>query len=278
MSDEENKAPEPCPKCEECVAGLPMWMGTFSDLVTLLLTFFVLLLSFAKTETSKYKAALGSIREAFGGNVQQYGEPIVPGKSPDDSPTMIDSQQPVMPFPIEFLTTEGILDKHEINRSSEESLNEFKEILKKYSLQESVEIHEENEGIKVHFKEKIFFTEGGTKILQTNQIVLNNLIDLLRDNDWVVFVQGFAARGEKSPGGGDAYSLSSRRANSISKYLIQKGIKAEKVIAVSFGDSRQQKVVGKKATKAEIRRINRRVEFLIRKRDIRASGRKVSPY
>ena len=57
-----------CPECEICVPGLPGWMGTFSDLVTLLLTFFVLLLSFAKTESAKYEAALGSLRNTFGGN------------------------------------------------------------------------------------------------------------------------------------------------------------------------------------------------------------------
>ena len=43
-------AAQECPKCEVCVPGLPGWMATFSDLVTLLLTFFVLILSFAKTE------------------------------------------------------------------------------------------------------------------------------------------------------------------------------------------------------------------------------------
>ena len=69
MADDASSAIPECPKCEECVPGLPGWMATFSDLVTLLLTFFVLLLSFAKTESAKYEAALGSIRNAFGGNV-----------------------------------------------------------------------------------------------------------------------------------------------------------------------------------------------------------------
>ena len=106
--------------------ALPAWMATFSDLVTLLLTFFVLLLSFAKTETAKYEAALGSIRNAFGGNVLKQGEVLTPGKSPDDSPTMIDSTEPIKPFPIEFLTMEGLLDKHEVNRESTEDLNDMK--------------------------------------------------------------------------------------------------------------------------------------------------------
>ena len=92
----------------------------FSDLVTLLLTFFVLLLSFAKTESAKYEAALGSIRNAFGGNVLQKGEVIQLGKSTDNQPSMVESQAPVRPFPIEFLTMEGMLNKHEINRESTE--------------------------------------------------------------------------------------------------------------------------------------------------------------
>ena len=47
-----------CPPCE-CKAGLPAWLATFSDMMTLLLTFFILLVSFAKFETAKYEAALG---------------------------------------------------------------------------------------------------------------------------------------------------------------------------------------------------------------------------
>ena len=88
---EELNCPD-CPPPEECPEGIPAWMATFADLVTLLLTFFVLLLSFAKTESAKYEAALGSIRNAFGGNVLQKGEVLKPGKSPDDQPTMIDAQ------------------------------------------------------------------------------------------------------------------------------------------------------------------------------------------
>ena len=43
MSDEEQQ-------CEECVPGLPAWMGTFADLMSLLMCFFVLLLSFAEMD------------------------------------------------------------------------------------------------------------------------------------------------------------------------------------------------------------------------------------
>ena len=46
--------------------GAPAWMATFADLATLLLTFFVLLLSFANMNVIQFKTALGSVRHALG--------------------------------------------------------------------------------------------------------------------------------------------------------------------------------------------------------------------
>jgi chemotaxis protein MotB len=276
MADDENKEEQEeqsSEACEECVAGLPLWMGTFSDLVTLLLTFFVLLLSFAKTETSKYKAALGSIREAFGGNTLKFGDVVVPGKSPDDSPTMIDSQSPVKPFPIEFLTSEGLLDKHEINRASDETLKEFQATLKRYNLQDNADVYEINEGVKVHLKDRIYFAEGKVEILKANKSALSKVIEMLRDSSWTVYVQGYSAKSEKS-NQDDSYSLSSRRSTVISKYLIKEGIRAEKITSISYGDSRPLTIEG--MSEQANRELNRRVEFIFKKQDILQKGRKVS--
>ena len=51
---------------EEAPAGLPAWMGTFADLMSLLMCFFVLLLSFSEMDVLKYKQLAGSMRDAFG--------------------------------------------------------------------------------------------------------------------------------------------------------------------------------------------------------------------
>lgn len=47
-------------------AGAPAWMATFADMSTLLLTFFVLLLSFAEMDVIAFKAVLGSVNAALG--------------------------------------------------------------------------------------------------------------------------------------------------------------------------------------------------------------------
>jgi chemotaxis protein MotB len=46
--------------------GLPGWVMTFADLMSLLMCFFVLLLAFSELDVSKYKEMAGSMKNAFG--------------------------------------------------------------------------------------------------------------------------------------------------------------------------------------------------------------------
>lgn len=67
MANEVEEVVEKKPPSEPPVdEGLPPWMATFADMVTLLLCFFVLLLSFANQNVEKFRDALGSIKGAFG--------------------------------------------------------------------------------------------------------------------------------------------------------------------------------------------------------------------
>ncbi|WP_369413148.1 flagellar motor protein MotB [Pseudomaricurvus albidus] len=52
-------------KCD-CPKGLPPWMATFADLMSLLMCFFVLLLSFSEMDAMKFKRLAGSMAQAFG--------------------------------------------------------------------------------------------------------------------------------------------------------------------------------------------------------------------
>lgn len=59
MSDE-------APAKEEEGGGAPAWVMTFADLMSLLMCFFVLLLSFAEMDLQKFKQIAGSMKNAFG--------------------------------------------------------------------------------------------------------------------------------------------------------------------------------------------------------------------
>ncbi len=54
------------PECKCPPPGLPAWMGTFADLMSLLMCFFVLLLSFSEMDVLKFKQIAGSMKFAFG--------------------------------------------------------------------------------------------------------------------------------------------------------------------------------------------------------------------
>jgi len=70
-------------KCEECPdcppVGAPAWMATFADMATLLMAFFVLILSFAEMNVPKFKQISGSLKNSFG--VQRLIPPVEPPKA-----------------------------------------------------------------------------------------------------------------------------------------------------------------------------------------------------
>jgi chemotaxis protein MotB len=62
---------------EAGVGGAPAWMVTFGDMMSLLLTFFVMLASFSELKSEeKYQALLDAFRHQFG----HYQSTILPGE------------------------------------------------------------------------------------------------------------------------------------------------------------------------------------------------------
>lgn len=88
---EEVQEDEECPKCPP--VGAPAWMATFADLATLLMAFFVLILSFAEMNVPKFKQISGSLRDSFG--VQQ----IVPVVEQPKGTTVLDMNFSPSPAP-----------------------------------------------------------------------------------------------------------------------------------------------------------------------------------
>ena len=55
-----------CKKAQDCPEGLPDWLMTFADLMSLLVCFFVLIISFSIQDKEKMQVVAGSMRDAFG--------------------------------------------------------------------------------------------------------------------------------------------------------------------------------------------------------------------
>ena len=70
---------------EEHEEGAPEWIVTFADMMSLLLTFFILLLSFASMDAEKFKAVAESLRESFTFTVMQMPGKAKPALNADEA-------------------------------------------------------------------------------------------------------------------------------------------------------------------------------------------------
>lgn len=90
-AEPEEEGEEECPKCPP--VGAPAWMATFADMATLLMAFFVLILSFAEMNVPKFKQISGSLKNSFG--VQQ----VIPVVEQPKGTTLLDLKFSPSPSP-----------------------------------------------------------------------------------------------------------------------------------------------------------------------------------
>ncbi|KZY87945.1 flagellar motor protein MotB, partial [Oleiphilus sp. HI0069] len=221
MSDEEEK------DCD-CVPGLPAWMGTFADLMSLLMCFFVLLLSFAEIDVLKFKRLAGSMRNAFGVQNQvdvtsiPKGTSIIaqefsPGK-PDPTPLQVVMQQTTDSDhqTLEVLceaqiekavaeacdeSTENAQDKKaqisefvaqkmmELEEEAETKAEEIAEKLQTEVAKDMVELETQGRKIIIRIQEKGAFSSGSAQLQDEFIPVLDKLIDILESIEGDIAVQ-----------------------------------------------------------------------------------------
>ena len=161
----EEQEEEECPKCPP--PGAPAWMATFADMATLLMAFFVLILSFAEFNVPKFKQISGSLKNAFGIQrvvpvvEQPRGTTVLAlnfSPSPDPSVTKNMTQQSTNTEQ-KNLDLKSEEDKRESSKSSSESIEKAKkkleEALKSIDLDKSVstEVIDDKVVVKINNEE-----------------------------------------------------------------------------------------------------------------------------
>lgn len=226
---------EPEQKQEE---GAPEWLMTFSDLMSLLLTFFVLLLSFANMDIQKFQDMLGSIKDAFGVQVKRPEASYVAF-----SPSQYESKVQ--------LTKE---DKQVLGM-----VLTAKSLLQEAEKTTPMDITSEEDGVLVRIKSDVLFHKGTATILPESKKALDSIIELLKKNNWMVAIRGHTddteAKNSKYP---SAWELSTARAAAVLKYLLEKGgFNPRRFRAEGYADT----LPLVPNTDEENRKKNRRVEF-----------------
>lgn len=196
-------------KQKQSSGGSPEWLTTYSDLVTLLLCFFVLLFSFSEIDAVKFRSIMNSFQ---GGTGAMEGAPLE-GNIPvlDDDESDNDGEEG------EETDTE-LLDL----------LNHIEEYLDTLGLGDRIIIEPEQRGIVIRFMEDIFFDSGSAEIKRDSYEILKTLTELLNRESFLnrqIKVEGHtdSDRILKTSIYATNWELSSARATNVLRYMVEVG-------------------------------------------------------
>ncbi len=199
------------------------WLLTYLDMLTLLLTMFVVLLSYAKNDAERYRRLSHAVAQEM--------------------------RQMVRPAPEQ--------------KSEEERLAEqMNRTIVQQKIGDNVEVLARSGSVELRVKDKILFDTGAADLQAVGGAVLDKLIPLLRDDghQHMITVEGHT---DNVPIANDQFAsnweLSAVRATNVVRHLIAMGIKPEHIAAVGYADTHP---IAENAT-AEGRAQNRRVAIVI---------------
>jgi len=267
-----------CPKCPP--AGAPLWLATFADLMSLLMCFFVLLLSFATMDAAKFKKVAESMEDAFG--VQRD---IVAVEVPMGTSIIAQHFSPAQtkPTPLEQI-------KQTTNQKSTKldvSVEDMEDVKKKMLKAKMGEIDDQaekiegslakeigaglvtvdTEGLKIiiRINEKGSFSSGAAILKSGFEPVMEKITSAVNDTEGVVHVAGHT---DNIPISTDWYrsnwELAAGRAVTVADFMLKKkGTDRNRIVVEGYADTRPLVDNDSAANRAR----NRRVEIIITQED-----------
>ena len=249
-------------------AGVPAWVMTFADLMTLLMCFFVLLLAFSEMDAAKFKQLSGSMKDAFGVQAEvevrtiPKGTSVVarefsPGK-PDDT-----ALNQVRQFTIDSnRNTLDALDRElkEIEEARDHA-RRLRIALKEEIAEGSVAIQTEGMKVIIHILENASFDSGLSDVRKEFLPVLEKISGLIDNASGEITISGHT---DNVPISNERFrsnwELSTSRAVSVAhEFLKRADVSPDHVMVTGHADTRPRAP----NDSAENRAKNRRVDISI---------------
>jgi chemotaxis protein MotB len=226
---------------EEVEEGAPAWVVTFGDLMSLLLCFFVLMLSFSEMDRNKYRIVSGSLKNAFG---MQRKKPVF------DSPKGQKMIAKEFDQAIVLIKVQDVVDP--ILNELEDEFQEFKKF---------VEVSVEDNRVTIRMLGEATFDSGEAKLKKKFVPLLQKIGDVLSKTSGDIIVAGHT---DNVPLSGGPFKsnlgLSMARAGAVAEFLLNAtAIDPKKLSTMGFGEYRP---LASNDTEAG-RQKNRRVEIIV---------------
>lgn len=226
--------------------GAPEWMCTFSDLVTLLMCFFVLLFAMSTIQEETFKELVQSLRSALG--VQQVPETgtregLIMNSDSDSSEAKDHAVDELG----------GMVQKE-----MEEIISDVRELIMFNKLGGQVRVEETEDGAVITIADMVIFGPGESRLSEDGRILMEKVAMVLAQFHYPVTVSGHTdALPMDNRDYASNWELSTSRATSVVRFLIAMGIDPTQLKAQGFAHYRP---VADNRT-PEGRAKNRRVEI-----------------
>lgn len=218
-----------------------MWMTTFSDIVLLLLTFFVLLLSMANMDPVKVLKAQQSLKDAFGWRQEA---------------TSTEFQIPVLPSP----------PIGKFNPIPRETVTKYYKQIKTYlelsKINQQVEVlKKDNDTIVLRINDSVLFAQGRDVLNPASYPLLRKVADIVRPLPMLMRIEGHTDNTPFTRDGRDNWELSVARGVAVMRFYNKGNLfPLDRMSAIGYGYARP--IVPN--TSVENKARNRRVDFVLR--------------
>ena len=254
-------------------AAKPLWLLTYADLVTLLMTFFVLILSMSSLDSWIIsKISLGGVKELAAKQEESAGDDSLTDRYGKKTGERVSAA-------LALMHNKGSVAKNEAQmRELLFPAEELPSILLQADGKDSLRIFESGEGIAIVMSGGLLFKEGAYALSADVEKLLNALHPVIQASNMNVNVSGHTTPQPES-GGIDNMQLSTLRAVAVLEYLIKNDISPFRFSVSAYGGDRPR---FDNATNTG-RKNNRRVEILLNPGDdltqtARAKAPASSPY
>lgn len=246
-------------------AGVPAWVMTFADLMTLLMCFFVLLLAFSEMDAAKFKQLSGSMKEAFGVQSEIDVRTIPKGTS-----VIAREFSPSKPEPTPFNeirqftinSNQNSLDVMERKKLDEDNTEEHaRRIRAALRIEiENGDVTVETEGAKIiiHILENASFNSGLADVRPEFLPVLSKISRLIDNNSGTVTVSGHTDNVPmSSPRFRSNWELSTSRAVSVVHEILREAkIDPDRLTVSGHADTRPRAMNNSVSNRAKNRRVD----------------------
>lgn len=255
---------------EEADGGVPAWVMTFADLMTLLMCFFVLLLAFSEMDVMKFKQLSGSVREAFGVQTEIEAKTIPKGTSiiaqefspgiPEPTP-LNEVRQFTMESnrnSLDFESDDEIAEDKRRRERAAEIAAEIRAKLGGEIAKGDVAVRLEGKRVVIQLLEKATFRSGYADISGEFDPVLSKIAGILADTEGEINISGHS---DNIPIRNDRYrsnwDLSSARAVTVLETVLELGdLRPERFVAAGHADTRPLAGNDTPANRAQNRRVD----------------------